>query len=183
MSMATAAMRSNLSKPLAAAQQDGLAADALGVIAHALQLGDDLGHRVDEAQVGGHGDVAHDELHAQGVDHALQVVHARVAQDGRVGQLGVLGGQGADGVLQAAKGEVGHLAHAVADVVDVLLEFLFEVRAHAPFPPVGGRSRRGACGRRPASNAPVPAKQPARRPRLRIPSGSPGQPSWDPFSP
>jgi hypothetical protein len=118
-----------------AAEQDGEPVHALGVVTDPFQFRADFADRVDEPEMGGHRNVAHDELHAQAVDQALQVVNARVTHNGRVAELGVARIQRLDGILETPQGKVSHLAHLVADAVDVLLHFLFQMRHHEPSKP------------------------------------------------
>ena len=71
------------------AEAQDLARDALGVVAHALELEVDLDRAVGEAQVQAHRLLPHQELQAQPVDLFFLLVDVLVAQDDGVGLLAV----------------------------------------------------------------------------------------------
>jgi len=70
-----------------AAQAQDVPGDALGVVAHPLELEVDLDRAVGEAEVDAHGLLPHEELEAEPVDRLLLLVDVLVAQDDRVGLL------------------------------------------------------------------------------------------------
>ena len=113
-----------------AAQAQELAGDALGVVAHALELEVDLDRAVREAEVQADGLLPHEELEAEPVDLLLLLVDVLVAQDDRVGPLAVAVGESLHAVPERPLREGGHLQDLLADAVDVALERLFESGGH-----------------------------------------------------
>ena len=89
LAISTRRSRSGAGGPREARQAQDLAGDALGVVAHALELEVDLDRAVGEPQGQAHRLLPHQELEAQPVDLLLLLVDVLVAQDDRVGLLAV----------------------------------------------------------------------------------------------
>ncbi|OQA37567.1 MAG: hypothetical protein BWY56_00847 [Acidobacteria bacterium ADurb.Bin340] len=102
-------------------------ADALGVIAHPLQVINYLAGGVDEAEMAGRGLVAENEGQAQPVQFRFQVIHVLVAENDRVGDLAVPGKEGLEGTGEGPLVQIGHFQQLGPDHIAVALELGFEM--------------------------------------------------------
>jgi len=105
----------------------GHARDLLGLVADALQVGDDLADRHDQAQVAGRRLALDDDVVAGAVDGHLVAVDARVVLDDLRDQRGVAGAEGLDRGEDLRLDQAAHLQHARARGVEVGLELLGDV--------------------------------------------------------
>ncbi len=83
-------------------------ADGLGGVAHALQIGVDLDHAEDEAQIDGHRLFHGQQVQRRLVDLALQAVDGDLAAVDQIADRQVAHAIGLDGALNRLLGQPGH---------------------------------------------------------------------------
>ena len=97
-------------------------ADALGGVAHALQVGVDLDHAQDEAQVDGHGLLHGQQVERGLVDVALQAVDGDFAAAHQVADGQIAHAIGLNGALDGLLGQPGHHQQILLQIVEALLK-------------------------------------------------------------
>ena len=97
-------------------------ADALGGVAHALQVGVDLDDAEDEAQVDGHGLLHGEQVEGGLIDLALQAVDGELAAADEVADGEVANPVGLNGALNGLLGKARHDQQVLLQVVQALLK-------------------------------------------------------------
>ena len=97
-------------------------ADALGRVAHALQIGIDLDHAENEAQIDGHGLLHRQQVERGLVDVALQAVDGDLAAADQVADGEIAHAIGLNGALDGLLGQAGHHQQVLLQIVEALLK-------------------------------------------------------------
>jgi hypothetical protein len=109
------------------------ARDLLGLVADALQVGDDLADSHDQAQVARRGLALDDDVVARAVDRDFVAVHAALVLDHLSDHRGIAAAERVDRGEDLRLDETSHLQHASARAAQVrfeLLGYVLAARAH-----------------------------------------------------
>ena len=102
------------------------------LVAHALQVGIDLEHRQDEAQIDRHGLLHGEQVERQFVDFALGLVDGALAGQHHLAELAVAGAIRLGGAIDGLLGQAAHAQELLFQFVQSLLK----AAAHYPNLPV-----------------------------------------------